>query len=332
MDAYDADASSGESEGLRNQKFQVSDGSSQYNAWRGHYEKLWDDKLYLETLFEPTSEESSQEPKFQEQYEPHLSRQSTNDVLAAESGSSKHTCRPPDENHALNGYPRQNNDTFDEQHVKLRTGPAPRLEEIGIALKAGKLPKSLFRVQDTPKNIIKIGALRDDIDFFGWDHKNGGSFRGDHHNTGGCLPNGGEGMYHFHVVADDYPVRAEGVISREIVKKENLEEIAITKPLNDQAMIAGGRHDRGKLGNYFSGVYNPPCHGIIDRIHDSCQNRAYEPSDGSSVQHQCEPYNPRCHERDDTQKLNYGDGSQNGPTPRDGSGGNSNHIHGLPQS
>ena len=69
-------------------------------------------------------------------------------------------------------------------------------------------------------------------------------------------------MYQFHVVADDYPVRADGFISREITKKE-------------------------KLGDYLN-----------------------DPSDGSPVQQQCRPYNPRCHERDDTQQLNYLDGSQ----------------------
>ena len=42
-------------------------------------------------------------------------------------------------------------------------------------------------------------------------------------------------MYHLHVVADDYPVRAEGVISREIAKKENLEEMAITTSNNRES-------------------------------------------------------------------------------------------------
>ena len=58
----------------------------------------------------------------------------------------------------------------------------------------------------------------------------------------------------------------------------------------------------------------------------------YEPSDGSPVQKQCGPYNPRCHERNDTQQQNYGYGSQSGPTPRDRSEEDSNHIHRTSQS
>ena len=128
------------------------------------------------------------------------------------------------------------------------------------------------------------------------------------------------------------------MISREIAKKENLEEMAITEPRNDQTMTAKGRHDQGddasmwtpvekhvlssrrKLGNYVSEPNNPPCDGIIDQIYDSCQNRTHEPSDESPVKQQYEPNNPWCHERNDSQQLNCSDGSQNSRKLRDGSG------------
>ena len=131
----------------------------------------------------------------------------------------------------------------------------------------------------------------------------------------------GERMYPFNVVADDYLVRAEGVISREIAKTENLENMAITGPLHGQTMIMGRQHDQGndaplwapiekhvllsqrKSGNYVSKLHNPPCDGIIGQIHDTSKNREYEHSDESRVRQKYEPCQPRYH-------------SRNGPSPR----------------
>ena len=148
---------------------------------------------------------------------------------------------------------------------------------MGLALRAGKRPRLFFRVEDTTRNIIKMGALRDDLIIISEGTSEIISHSGEIITTLGAVYLTLEKeIYHFLFVGGNYLVRAEGVISREIPKKENLEEMAITGPLNDQTMTMKHRHDQGnnaplwaqiekhelpsqsKSGNYVSEPHNPP--------------------------------------------------------------------------
>ena len=163
----------------------------------------------------------------------------------------------PDDTHSARGY--SSGSTFVPQDTNDFN--------VELALGAGKRPSLFSRVEKTTRNIIKVGALRDDLLIFSEGTSEIISHSGEIITTLVSVHLTVEGrMYPFHTVADNYPVWAEGVISTEIAKKENMGEMATTMGRrHDQSndiswwtqMEKHGLPSQSRSGKYVSEPRNP---------------------------------------------------------------------------